>query len=179
MAECDYENTVVRQAQDLSTMNISDDDSPTLLAAFWIVRALCFAVGLFGLSIVYFMFNWSGYEKPSAEATFTELTTWNLDASNTIEDYAYSYSEWPGDGDARVVADLGVATLKALMSKPGFEWQAWPPADDFLMQVRGLPAFRATHFRTVHIDSKDDWHRGTIVMVNTESGKVCAYSWKD
>ena len=160
-------------------MTISHDDSPTLLAAFWIVRALCVAVGFLALFIVFFMFIWSGYEKPSAEATFTELTTWDLEASNAIEDYAYSYSEWPGDGDARVVADLGPASLKAHMSKPGFEWQAWPPADDFLAQVAGLPSFHATHFRTEHVNSKDDWHRGTIVMVNTESGKVCAYSWKD
>ena len=106
------------------------------------------------------------------------LSTWHLPADSTIDKYRFTYSDWPGDGDAQVLARVGQATLKDLMSLPAFVWKAWPPDDGLLLQVHGLPTFNATHFRAEHVLPNDDWHRGKIVMVNTNTGEVCGYSWK-
>ena len=123
--------------------------------------------------------QFSGYEEPSAESAFVHLTGWSLPANGIIEGYRNTTTEWPGDGECQINVNVSPKTLKNLMSLPGFTWNTWPPDDMLIGQAHGLPDFNATHFRAEHVDPNDDWHRGKIIMVNTSTGKICAYAWKN
>ncbi len=157
----------------------TNSDDPALVIVYRIVLTLCVSVALLATFVCGLLFFVAQDEKPTAGMTFTQLTDWEMPQNVTIEDFSYTYSDWPGDGDSYVVVTVDPDTLKTLMGRAEIAWSKWPAEDSMLTRNLNLPEFDATHYRAEHVLPNDDWHRGKIVMVNSTTGKVCAYSWKN
>lgn len=119
----------------------------------------------------------SGHQEISPQQVFFRMTCWEP-TECFIEKYENTYTDWPGDGDCTLIARVPVDTLSRLMSRPGFTWRTLPLEPLLKEQVPYADEFDATHYRSMHVQPNDDWHRGSIVMVNAKTGLVLAYSWK-
>ena len=111
---------------------------------------------------------------------FLQLTGWQLPSTAKVVSSSDTHGGLQNDGDYTLTVRLRPSKLQALLRSDKKEWRDCPIAVGIVREAWDLPDHSGTKYyaeRTMESDS--DWHRGHVVIVNSDTGFVWVYEWKN
>ena len=141
------------------------------------VAAALVSIGL----LVLFPFGFdSGPALPDPPKDFTQLTGWTLPSDAQVLRAENTFSGFKNDGDYTMIVRTSPVTVGEWVSTSGANtWKPCPIPSEIQERCLQLPNHDGTIYRAEKVmDTDDDWHRGSLVIVNPEIGMVWIYAWK-
>ena len=154
----------------------------------WGVHVVCFLVVFVPLivflsPVIAFLLNpFGGTDEPVAITPadgFSQLTGWQLPDNVSIVKNINSHSGFKNDGDYTLIVSMSPTQLRGLLEHDSNTWTDCPVAPEIAQSAWSLPSHSGTmYYAKKTSDSDSDWHRGHVVIVNSETGMVWVYEWK-
>ncbi len=157
------------------------------LIAIAIIVVVLALPGLFlihlGIGVYQFLNNpFGGNDEPAEidpSASFSQLTGWQLPDSATVLRNINTHSGFKNDGDYTLVVQMNPKQLQGLIDDGAHTWSDCPVAPDIVNGAWRLPEHGGESYWARKTSASDtDWHRGHVVIVRPETGRVWIYEWK-
>ena len=141
------------------------------MAAFAIVMLLLFPL--------FFGFD-TQPATPDPPRDFKQLTGWALPSDAQILRAENTFSGFKGDGDYTLIVKTSSDRLESWVADSESDiWMECPIPSEIQEACWNLPYHSGKLYRVIKVmDTDDDWHRGSIVLLNPDSGMVWVYAWK-
>ena len=150
--------------------------------AFYIGCVGVIAMGVFSISSVFlFPFGFdSGPAMPDPPRDFKRLTGWTFPDDAQVLRAENTFSGFLGDGDYTLVVQTSPDRVAKWISASGSgTWKPCPIPAEIQEYCWQLPNHDGQLYRADKVmDTDDGWHRGSLVIVNPDTGMVWVYAWK-
>ena len=114
-----------------------------------------------------------------AADAFRQLTGWALPQSTQVLISEHTHGGFKNDGRLTVAVRIPPRELSTLLPNDSNTWHDCPIASEIARGAWSLPNHSGTiYYARKTSDTDKDWHRGYVVIVNPDTGRVWLHEWK-
>lgn len=153
-----------------------------VVIAFYIGCVGVIAMGVFSIiSVFLFPFGFHSVPAtPDPPHDFKQLTGWTLPDDAQVLRAENTFAGFKGDGEYTLIVHTSPDRVaKWVSASDSGTWKPCPIPAEIQEYCWQLPHHDGQLYRAEKVmDSDDDWHRGSLVIVNADTGTVWVYAWK-
>jgi hypothetical protein len=119
-------------------------------------------------------------QPPDPQNDFAHLTGWTLPPTARIISATNTIGGFRNDGKYLLIVRVSPEQIQRWLSTAAPEdWQTGSVPDEVRRYWHSPPQYDGIVYRIKRVmDDDTDWHRGSIVIINPDSGTVWVYAWK-